>query len=112
MYSRLWYDWSTVVKRVVISLLLLTAVFLMSGLFTPETSYLAKPVTLNSYASALDGGKIPHSFTDNFLPPVDYNSDMSDYPTLALILLAALASSLTMATLIYGSYFIATWIAG
>jgi hypothetical protein len=38
--------------------------------------------------------------------------DASAYPTVALVLLAAMASSLAMATFIYGSHFIATLVAG
>lgn len=99
-------------KRAIISLLLLALVFLMSGLFTPETIYPAKSAPPDSYASPLNGATNPQPFAGDFLHPEDNDWDISGYPTPALILLAALASSLTMAIFIYGSHFIATWVTG
>jgi hypothetical protein len=112
MYSRSGYDRSTVVKRVIISLLLLAAVFLMSGLFTPETNYSVKPALPDGYTSSPDGAENSQPLAGNFLHPGDYDPDTSGYPNLALVLLAALSSSLAMAIFIYGSHFIATWVAG
>ncbi len=111
MYSRS-YDGSTVVKRVIISLLLLVTVFLMSGLFTPETNYSVKPALPGVYAAASSGMANPQPLAGKSLSPEDYDSDPSGYPTLALVILAALATSLAMAIFIYGSHFIATWVAG
>jgi hypothetical protein len=102
------------VKRISVSILLLITALLISKPFAAELNNFSKP------AKAAP----PYSYgqTNTFeqkgtrLAPFSTVScpcdTSSPQPTITLVLIAAVAASLAMASFIYGSHFIATWVAG
>ncbi len=102
------------VKRIAASILLLLVAFFISKPFAAESSNLALP------AKAVIG--YTHNQTDPIESKQSSPSQLSALgclcdssftnPTITLLLIAAVAASLAMAAFIYGSHFIATWVAG
>jgi hypothetical protein len=101
-------------KRIVASILLLAAALFISKTFAAELNHFSGQArAIGAYDPSqnyvLEPGqtsRTPFSSRDCPCTTVSSNS------TITLTLIAALAVSLTMATFIYGSRFIATWIVG
>ena len=101
-------------KRVAASILLLAAALFMSKLFPAELNNLTGQAKLIShYASSQNYVVKSEPFNDNSFSSAGCPCDTPpSNPTVTLVLIAAIAASLTMAMFIYGSQFIATLVAG
>jgi hypothetical protein len=93
------------VKRIVFSIVLLMLVFVMSGFFAGEANHL-------SYQQ--NQWLVEHNNPSLGLPgSAECLCDFgASNPPLELLMMAAFIASLVMGTFIYGSHFIATWVAG
>jgi hypothetical protein len=101
-------------KRIVASILLLAAALFISKTFAAEVNDFtgqARAISVytpsqNYISASKQASRIPFSSINCPCTTASGNS------TITLTLIAAMAVSLTMATFIYGSRFIATWIVG
>jgi len=102
------------VKRILVSILLLITALLISKPFAAELSTFSKP------AKAATGYSYnqTNTFEQNGTRPLQLAAvgcpcdTPSPNPTFTLVLIAAVTASLVMGSFIYGSHFIATWVAG
>jgi hypothetical protein len=97
------------VKRILVSILLLITALLISKPFAAELNTFSKPATDNSDSQT-------NSFEQNGTSPIQLAAvgcpcDTSPpNPTFTLVLTAAVTASLVMASFIYGSHFIVSWV--
>ncbi|MBE7555314.1 MAG: hypothetical protein HS126_30050 [Anaerolineales bacterium] len=101
-------------KRILVSILLLITALLISKPFAGELNNFPKPAKAASHYSyvqinAFEQEGIRSAPFSTAGCPCDTSSPK---PTITLVLIAAVAASLAMASFIYGSHFIATWVAG
>lgn len=101
-------------KRILVSILLLITALLISKPFAAELSNFSKPAKAATYHSYSQTNTLEQKgIRPAQLSAADCPCDTSPpNPTITLVLIAAAAASLVMASFIYGSYFIATWVAG
>ena len=101
-------------KRILVSILLLITALLISKPSAAELNNFSKPVKAATHYSY---GQT-NTFEQNGTRPAQLSAvncpcdTSSPNPTITLVLIAAVAASLVMASFIYGSHFIATWVAG
>ncbi|GIK38479.1 MAG: hypothetical protein BroJett011_23120 [Chloroflexota bacterium] len=101
-------------KRILVSILLLITALLISKPFAAELSNFSKPAKAASHSSYSQ----TNAFEQQGIRSVPFSTagcpcdTSSPKPTITLVLIAAIAASLAMASFIYGSHFIATWVAG
>jgi hypothetical protein len=84
----------------------------MSQLFAADLSDPLGQTIISSYSLPQNQVTNQQPLPGNFFDPAECACDASSNPTVALVLLAAMASSVAMATFIYGSHFIATLVTG
>lgn len=96
-------------KRVVISILLLMAALFISKPFVAEPSRLS--VITGEQSSIVNQFNLNPSDTRPILTAGCPCDTPYTNPTIRLVIAAAVAASLAMASFIYGSHFIAGWVA-
>lgn len=101
-------------KRILVSILLLAVALLMSRSFSMERQNLTSQTqTIGGYVvSETNPIKQSESNLQPFSSAACPCDIPPDYPTVTLVLIAAVTASFTMATFIYGSQFIAMLMAG
>jgi hypothetical protein len=102
------------VKRILVSIFLLITALLLSKPFAAELNDFSKPAKPATDYSYSQTNTVEQNGTQpSQLSAVGCPCDTSPpNPTITLVLIAAVVASLAMASFIYGSHFIATWVAG
>lgn len=100
-------------KRILVSILLLITAFLLSKSFAAELSNFSEPAQMATGSSDDQAVFQQKQTGSSQLSVAGCPCDAPpSNPTVTLVLIASVTASLAMGSFIYGSYFIANWVAG